>query len=103
MTVQENKIFKVEQFYKKIPKLYSEYVTLDYQSTELLNEVFEIYEKFVINFTKNDGKNRGACVPSISATPKKPNEQEKCNKFFFLFKFLSFFSRYFSGLCIWNV
>jgi hypothetical protein len=70
-SIYENKILNCEEFYKKIPKLYSEYITLEYQSTELLNEVFEIYENFVFNLTKKE-KNKGRCIVS----PKKNRDKE---------------------------
>jgi hypothetical protein len=73
-SINENKILNCEEFYKKIPKLYSEYVTLEYQTTELLNEVFEIYEKFVFNIIKKE-KTKGRCIVS----PKKNINNENRN------------------------
>lgn len=95
------KNMKNEDYYKKIPKLYSEYVTLDYQSSELLNEIFDIYEKFVLDLTSKKVSDRGSCVPISKLTPKRQNENETCKDLLIFIKsyLADSFKEYVFGIC----
>ena len=72
---------KTEAYIENIPYLYSDFMKLDYITSEILNEIFDLYEEKVFQYSSFSRKNRKSqindCFTLDIGKPQASNAKRK--------------------------